>query len=68
MQRTKRYLTVILVVVCLLPSICVMRSGEAAVCLPEQSNYEIEKRACWISYIDIEENLTEKSEAAFQAD
>lgn len=67
MQRMKRYLTVILAAVCLLPSICVMRSGQAAVCLPEQSNYENEKRACWISYIDIEENLAEKSEAAFRA-
>lgn len=67
MQIIRRYLAGIIVVVCLFPSAWSMQSRQAAVYLPMQANTEMEKRACWISYIDMESELSDKSEAAFRA-
>ena len=55
-------------VVCLLSSAYVFDAERAGtVYLPMQANTEMEKRACWISYIDMESELSDKSEAAFRA-
>ena len=67
MQIIRRYLAGIIVVVCLLSSVFSMQSRQVAVYLPMQANTEMEKRACWISYIDMESELSDKSEAAFRA-
>lgn len=67
MQIIRRYLAGIIVVVCLLSSVFSMQSRQVAVYLPMQENTEMEKRACWISYIDMESELSDKSEAAFRA-
>ena len=67
MQIIRRYLAGIIVVVCLLSSLFSMQSRQVAVYLPMQVNTEMEKRACWISYIDMESELSDKSEAAFRA-
>ena len=67
MQKRIQCLAEIMVAVCLLPFMFGIQYGQAAASLPVQANIEIEKRACWISYIDIESYLSEKSEAAFRA-
>ena len=67
MQRIRRLLILILVLTTLFMPAHGENMKKTVQYFPAQANMETEKRACWISYIDIQKYLSGKSEAAFRA-
>ena len=67
MQRLQQFVIYVLMAVCLFLSVFDNTVQTVKQYLPKQANIEESKRACWISYIDIQKYLSDKNEAAFRA-
>lgn len=67
MQKLQRFVIYTLMAVCLFLSAFCNDVQKARQYFPMQANLEESKRACWISYIDIQKYLSDKNEAAFRA-
>lgn len=67
MHKIRRFLILIFGVVILFMPAYGEKMIKAVPYFPAQANMVSEKRACWISYIDIQKYLSGKSEAAFRA-
>ena len=67
MQKLQQFVIYVLMAVCLFLFVFDNTVQTVKQYLPKQANIEESKRACWISYIDIQKYLSDKNEAAFRA-